>query len=102
MSGFRNAYEFLFGFLTFSVPMPRFITVETFSLFLYFVNVDPNYTKGFDPKNSLCIAVRTSSSGSMTKDLFLDTMLHYVKYIAADQGPNGKFDFLLLDSHVSR
>ena len=67
-----------------------------------FINVDPNYSEGFDPENPLGITVRTSSSGSMTKDLFLDAMLHYVKHLAADQGPNGKFVFLLLDSHVSR
>ena len=56
-----------------------------------FINVDPNYTKGFDPKNPQGITVRTSSSGSVKKDLFLDAMLHYVKYLAADQGPNIKF-----------
>ena len=29
-------------------------------------------------------------------------MLYYVKHLAPDQGPQGKYVFLLLDSHVSR
>ena len=38
----------------------------------------------------------------MTKELFLDAVLHYTKHLDPDQGPNGSYVFLLLDSHVSR
>ena len=67
-----------------------------------FVCVHERYTEGFDPENPLGITVRSSTNGSMTKELFLDTVLHYVKHFADDQGPTGKYTFLLLDSHVSR
>ena len=67
-----------------------------------FISVGERFTAGFDPKNPLGITVRSSTNGSMTKELFLDTVLHYVKHFAEDQGPTGKYTFLLLDSHVSR
>ena len=66
------------------------------------VTVGAQYTEGFSPKNPLDITVRTSSNGSMTKEVFFDAMLYYVKNLAPEQGPQGKYVFLLLDSHVSR
>ena len=66
------------------------------------VTVGEQFTEGFDKDNPLEITVRTSPNGSLTKELFFDAMLYYVKHLAPDQGPQGKYVFLLLDSHVSR
>eukprot|EP00531_Pseudo-nitzschia_arenysensis_P020314 CAMPEP_0116121844 /NCGR_PEP_ID=MMETSP0329-20121206/3908_1 /TAXON_ID=697910 /ORGANISM="Pseudo-nitzschia arenysensis, Strain B593" /LENGTH=1159 /DNA_ID=CAMNT_0003615673 /DNA_START=16 /DNA_END=3493 /DNA_ORIENTATION=- len=67
-----------------------------------FIDVPISYTDGISDHNPLGITIRTSNNGSMTKELFLDAMLHYVKGLSSDQGPSGKYVFLLLDSHVSR
>jgi hypothetical protein len=67
-----------------------------------FIDVPSAFSEGISNDNPLGITIRTSNSGSMTKELFLDAMLHYVKSLGSDQGENGKYVFLLLDSHVSR
>ena len=64
---------------------------------------EDRFTQGFIRENkSLGITIRSSANGSMTKVLFLDAVLHFIKNIPSDQGADGKYTFLLLDSHVSR
>jgi hypothetical protein len=64
---------------------------------------DKRFSEGFTMGDrNLGIAIRSSPNGSMTKVLFLDGILHFIKNIPSDQGANGKYSFLLLDSHVSR
>lgn len=60
------------------------------------------YTAGFNRKNPLGIAVRVTSNGSMTKEIFFDACIHFVRNLPPDHGKNGLWCFLLLDSHVSR
>ena len=67
-----------------------------------YINVPSAFSEGITFENPLGLTIRTSNNGSMTKEIFLDAMLHYVKSLGADQGQNGKYVFLLLDSHVSR
>jgi hypothetical protein len=64
--------------------------------------VDQSYLDGITPGNPLGLTIRTSTNGSMTKELFLDLVLHYVRHLGPEQGPRGKYTFLLTDSHVSR
>ena len=64
--------------------------------------VHDKYTDGFQRHKNLGIIVCTSINGSMTKELFLVAVEHLVENIASDQGANGLYSFLLLDSHVSR
>jgi hypothetical protein len=66
------------------------------------VMVDQSYLEGFTPSNPLGITVRTSTNGSMTKELFLDLACHFVRHLGPDQGSKGMYTFLLTDSHVSR
>ena len=66
------------------------------------VQFDDNCTVGFTEGKSLGVTVRTSSNGSMTKELFLDLVLHLIKHLPTNQGADGMYSFLLLDNHVSR
>ena len=66
------------------------------------VDLNQKYLEGLDSDNPLDLTVRTTQSGSMTKEIFLDSMVHFTKHLAKDQGKNGKFTFLVADSHVSR
>ena len=52
------------------------------------------------PKHGIEVAV--SESGSMTRALFYDWCLHFVKHLKPDQGKGGKPVFLVLDGHTSR
>ena len=64
---------------------------------------EDRFTQGFTEEDkNLGITIRSSTNGSMTKLLFLDAVLHYIKNLPSDQGADGKYAFLLLDSHVSR
>ena len=63
---------------------------------------DTSYQEGITEENPLGVTVRTSNSGSMTKELFLDAVFHYINSLSPAQGSNGVWTFLLLDSHVSR
>ena len=61
------------------------------------------FNQGFTSDDKLIgLTLRSSKNGSMTKELFLDAVIHFIKYLPSDQGANGKYIFLLLDSHVSR
>ena len=66
------------------------------------IGIRGSYTKGFDEENPLGIMVRATHNGSMTKDIFVDACIHFVKNLPPDQGKDGAWSFLLLDSHVSR
>jgi hypothetical protein len=66
------------------------------------VQFDNNCTVGFTEGKALGVTVRTSSNGSMTKELFLDLVLHLIKHLPSNQGADGMYSFLLLDNHVSR
>ena len=64
---------------------------------------EDRFNEGFTREDkNLGITVRSSPNGSMTKVLFLDAALHFIKNNPSDQGASGKYSFLLLDSHVSR
>ena len=64
---------------------------------------EERFNEGFTiGDNNLGIAIRSSPNGSMTKVLFLDGVMHFIKNIPSNQGACGKYSFLLLDSHVSR
>lgn len=52
--------------------------------------------------NRLGLAVRTSTNGSITKDLFFDWAIHFVKNLPRHQGKDGEPVYLILDGHVSR
>jgi glutamine cyclotransferase len=63
---------------------------------------EDRFTQGLTEEDkNLGITIRSSTNGSMTKLLFLDAVLHYIKNLPSDQGADGKYAFLLLDSHVS-
>ena len=64
--------------------------------------VDHKFLDGLDDHKDLGLEVLTSINGSMTKELFPFVCSHIIEYLAADQGSNGKYTFLLMDSHVSR
>ena len=66
------------------------------------IDFNEKFLKGLGQDNPLCLTVRTTQSGSMTKEVFLDSMIHFTKYLPKDQGKDGKFTFLVTDSHVSR
>jgi hypothetical protein len=63
---------------------------------------DQSYFEGISEGNPLGVTIRTSTNGSMTKELFLDMACHYVRHLGPDQGSHGMYTFLLTDSHVSR
>ena len=48
------------------------------------------------------ILVLLSPSGSMTKELFLDAVIYFIKNLSEDCRKNGLWRFLLLNGHVSR
>ena len=66
------------------------------------VLVDQSYLDGISPGNPIGFTIRTTANGSMTKEIFFDLVCHYVRHLGPNQGPEGKFTFLLTDSHVSR
>ena len=65
-------------------------------------HVDEKYLEGLEGFEHLGLKVLTSNSGSMTKELFIAVAHHIIDNLAADQGIDGKYFFMLLDSHVSR
>ena len=66
-------------------------------------HINDKYTDGLERYNkNLGMKVFTSSSGSMTKELFLDAMKHLIEHLSSKQGADGTYTFLLMDSHVSR
>ena len=66
------------------------------------IDFNDKFLKGLGKDNPLWPTVRSTQSGSMTKEVFLDSMIHFTKYLPKDQGKDGKFTFLVTDSHVSR
>ena len=61
------------------------------------------FNQGFTNDDKLIgLTLRSFKNGSMTKELFLDAIIHFIKHLPSDQDANGKYIFLLLDSHVSR
>ena len=66
------------------------------------IDLNPKFLEGFTEDNPLGITVRTHPSGSMNKTLFFDGMVHFTKQLPKDQGVNGFYSFLAMDSHVSR
>ena len=66
------------------------------------VDVDSRFHEGLGDSEHLGIKVLTSVNGSMTKELMPEVADHIIKHLRPDQGINGKYTFLLMDSHVSR
>ena len=66
------------------------------------IELDPKYCEGISEANPLHITIRTHKSGSMNKNLFFDSMIHFTKQLPKDQGKDGRFCFLTMDAHVSR
>ena len=57
----------------------------------YFKQVNPNR-----------FTVRSTKSGSMTQEIFLDWCIHFVKHLPKGQGQGGTAHLLFLDGHASR
>jgi hypothetical protein len=66
------------------------------------VPVKDKYMDGFEEHDDLGIKVCTTIGGSMTKELFLVAVIHFIENLPPTHGANGRYSFLLLDSHVSR
>ena len=66
------------------------------------IDLHPRFTEGFTEDNPLNLTVRTHGNGSIDKSLFFDAMAHFTRQLPKDQGKDGAFSFLAMDSHVSR
>ena len=55
-----------------------------------FIELDSRFLEGLSDKNPLQLTVQATQSGSMTKEIFLDAMIHFTKHLPDDQGKDGK------------
>jgi 3-dehydroquinate dehydratase len=47
--------------------------------------LDARFFEGLSPNNPLGITVRTSQNGSMTKELFMTLVVHFVRYLPEER-----------------
>ena len=62
-----------------------------------FIDLDPRFLEGFSEDNPLQLTVQATLNGSMTKEFFLDSMIHFTKHLPKDQGKDGKVSNALLN-----